>query len=111
MRRPIRSANQENDTQPRNPTTVSRSIILEASCGVTFQAEEDIPRAGYDIDENGAVNRSDPTQTDPNNSSYAEQAMVNFKAKNITTVIWASGTDDLTSKAASKLRKCAKVTA
>jgi len=70
------------------------------NCGVNFQAEEDIPTAGYDIDQTGAVDRNNPTQTDPNASSYAEKAMINFKTKGITTVIWESGTDNYTTNAA-----------
>ena len=37
-RRPIRSDSHENETRPKKPTTVSRSIILEACCGVTLSS-------------------------------------------------------------------------
>src|SRR6478735_6047047 len=38
FRRPINSEKNENDSRPRNPDTVSRIIILAASCGVTFNS-------------------------------------------------------------------------
>jgi len=61
------------------------------ACGVNFLSEEAIPRPGLNIDETSA-RRNPPT--------YAEQAMADFKQKGITTVVWAAGSDDYTSKAA-----------
>lgn len=68
---------------------------LEA-CGVPANIPtEQIPNAGYDIDETGV--RHD---TNPNDQTYAVNAMANMKAQGVTTVIWAGGSDDLTTKGA-----------
>ncbi len=38
LRRPINSEKYENETRPAKPNTLSRIIILAASCGVTFKS-------------------------------------------------------------------------
>src|SRR5258708_5594281 len=51
LRRPISSEKNENDSRPMKPNTESRIIILEASCGVTFNNTTN--SAGAQEDEQG----------------------------------------------------------
>jgi len=44
LRRPISSEKSEKDSRPTKPKALSRSIILAASCGVTFNSSTN--RAG-----------------------------------------------------------------
>jgi hypothetical protein len=65
------------------------------ACGVNFLSEEAIPHPGFNIDETGVRHGYTP--------DYASKAMADFKQKGVTTVIWAAGSDDYTSKAAGSL--------
>jgi hypothetical protein len=68
---------------------------LSQTCGINIpdQDTEVIPVAGYNIDERQSAKRGYTNQ-------YAQTAMAQFKTDGVTTIIWAGGDDDYTTKAA-----------